>query len=122
MKVNRDLTERYEWGEHCEGWRLVDVADLSVIQERMPPGTRETRHFHRKSWQFFFVLRGAARIEMNGNQYHLLPQDGLEIPTEAPHQIFNDSNGDLEFLVISCPATTGDRVLSPIPRSGVAGR
>ena len=79
----------------------------------MPPGTREARHFHRKSRQFFFVLRGTARIEMNGNQYQLLPQDGLEIPPDTPHQIFNESNENLEFLLVSSPATAGDRVLSP---------
>lgn len=113
MKVNRDSIKPYEWGDRCEGWRLVDRSDLSIIQERMPPGTKEARHFHNKAGQFFFVLRGAARIEMNGNQHQLLPQDGLEIPPETPHQIFNESNEDLEFLVVSCPTTTGDRVPCP---------
>ena len=113
MKVNRDVAEHYKWGDRCVGWRLVDRTGLSVIQEQMPPGTREARHFHRKSRQFFFVLRGTARIEMNGNQYQLLPQDGLEIPPDTPHQIFNESNENLEFLLVSSPATAGDRVLSP---------
>jgi mannose-6-phosphate isomerase-like protein (cupin superfamily) len=113
MKVNRDFAERYEWGGGCEGWRLVKGTDLNVTQERMPPGTREARHFHKKSRQFFFILQGTARIEMNGNEYQLLPQDGLEIPPEASHQIFNESEENLEFLVVSCPTTVCDRFVPP---------
>jgi mannose-6-phosphate isomerase-like protein (cupin superfamily) len=35
--------------------------DLSVIEERMPPGTAGQRHRHQRSRQFFFVLEGEAR-------------------------------------------------------------
>jgi mannose-6-phosphate isomerase-like protein (cupin superfamily) len=115
MKVNRNSIKPYEWGDRCEGWRLVDKTDLSIIQEHMPPGTKEVRHFHKKARQFFFVLRGTAQIEIDGNRYQLTQQDGLEIPPEAPHQIFNESNEDLEFLVVSCPTTAGDRVPSLTP-------
>jgi hypothetical protein len=37
--IGRDAAEHYAWGEHCQGWRLVNNADLSVIEEIMPPGT-----------------------------------------------------------------------------------
>jgi hypothetical protein len=39
--------EHYVWGSVCDGWRLLNEADLSVIQERVPPGQGEVRHFHR---------------------------------------------------------------------------
>jgi mannose-6-phosphate isomerase-like protein (cupin superfamily) len=70
----------------------------------MPPGTFEIRHFHQKSQQFFYILRGFARIELQGKQFLLSEQDGLEIPPKTPHQIFNDSNIDLEFLLVSQPS------------------
>ena len=86
---------------------------MTVIRERMPPGTSEVRHHHEKSRQFFFILKGAARIELAGEQVQLAKDEGLEIPPGVDHQIFNDSDEDLEFLLVSQPSTGGDRIVSP---------
>ena len=88
---------------------------MSVIRERMPPGTSEVRHHHEKSRQFFFILKGRARIESGGEQVQLAKDEGLEIPPGVDHRIFNDSDEDLEFLLVSQPSTKGDRILAPRP-------
>ena len=113
MKVNQNSAEEYQWGSGCLGWRLVNRTEMSVIRERMPPGTCEVRHYHLKSRQFFFILQGRARIELDGQQIALAKDDGLEIPPGVPHQIFNDAREPLEFLLVSQPSTTGDRVQVP---------
>lgn len=110
MKINQTNAEEYQWGDGCLGWRLVNRRELSVIRERMPAGACEVRHYHRKSRQFFFILQGSARIELGGEQFVLGSEDGLEVPPETPHQIFNDGPVDLEFLLVSHPSTTGDRI------------
>ena len=46
----------YVWGEGCDGWHLVRAAELSVIEERMSPGTSEKPHLHTRARQFFYVL------------------------------------------------------------------
>lgn len=56
MIKNQTNAEHYIWGAHCEGWHLVKTDDLSIIQERMPPGTAEKRHYHQHAQQFFFIL------------------------------------------------------------------
>lgn len=56
----------YPWGENCHGWHLVKTDDLSVIEELVPPGSFEARHYHKQSTQFFYVLSGVARIEAGG--------------------------------------------------------
>ncbi len=114
MKVNQSSAEEYQWGAGCLGWRLVNRTEMSVIRERMPSGTCEVRHYHLKSRQFFFILQGHARIELNGQQIPLAKDDGLEIPPGVPHQIFNDAREPLEFLLVSQPSTTGDRVRVPV--------
>ncbi|MBD0288022.1 MAG: cupin domain-containing protein, partial [Flavisolibacter sp.] len=43
--------KHYKWRRLCDGWNLVDEADLSIKQERMPPGTAEEKHYHRKAQQ-----------------------------------------------------------------------
>jgi hypothetical protein len=50
---NTDNSEHYIWGENCDGWHLLKSDSLSVIQEKMPPGTKESLHFHSKAQQFF---------------------------------------------------------------------
>jgi mannose-6-phosphate isomerase-like protein (cupin superfamily) len=78
----------------------------------MPVNTSEVRHFHNQARQFFFVLCGTATLEVNGERIILNPQEGVEIGPLTPHQMINDSNKDVEFLVISQPTSKGDRVLT----------
>jgi len=109
--TSKESAEHYTWGDGCDGWRLVDRAELSVIHERMPPGTAEVRHYHQSARQFFFVLSGLATMDVGGARHALRAQQGIEIAPGAPHQISNDSDADVEFLVISQPTTRGDRVV-----------
>jgi len=75
----------------------------------MPPKTQEIRHYHAQSRQFFFVLSGTLRMELEGEVHSLSAHEGLEIPPQAKHQARNESDSDVEFLVISHPTTRGDR-------------
>lgn len=109
--ISKATAEHYLWGSQCDGWRLVNTPHLTVIQERMPPGTCEVRHSHQKARQFFFILTGQATIEWNGQRETIAAGHGLEIPPGQTHQIFNATDSDLEFLVISQPTTEGDRIL-----------
>lgn len=111
MKISKHSAEHYLWGDNCDGWRLVKKPDLSVIHERMPPHTSEVRHYHNKAQQFFFILSGTATIEVNSEAIVLSAQEGVEIPPLVPHQMFNKSDEAVEFLVISQPATKGDRTI-----------
>jgi mannose-6-phosphate isomerase-like protein (cupin superfamily) len=108
-KVSIATAQHYVWGSGCDGWHLVNQPALSVIREKMPPGTAEVRHRHRHARQFFFVLAGAARFEAEGATFELLPGEGLEVPPGVPHSIRNEDRRDLEFLVVSQPHGHGDR-------------
>lgn len=77
----------------------------------MPAQTSEVKHYHQQSRQFFFVLTGTATIEIDGKEIVLNTQEGVEVPPLVPDQMFNKSNDDIEFLVISQPISKGDRVL-----------
>jgi mannose-6-phosphate isomerase-like protein (cupin superfamily) len=101
--------ERYQWGAGSEGWHLLKRSDLSVIQERVPPGDRERRHFHSRARQFFYVLRGQAVLEVDGARFELTAGQGLEIAPGAPHQFMNESPEAVTFLVVSAPPSHGDR-------------
>lgn len=107
--VDRTTAEHYVWGGGCDGWRHLSGQDLSVIHERMPPGTAEALHRHARARQLFFALRGGLRIEVDGELHDLAPEQSLEIPPNEAHRVLNPGPEDAWFLVVSSPTTRGDR-------------
>lgn len=108
--VDKQSAEHYSWGSGCDGWHLVKTPVLSVIEERMPPGTSEVRHYHQKSSQVFYVLSGTLSIEVDGEVSEFKARQSLRIAAGKPHQVQNLSAEDVEFLVISHPPSHGDRI------------
>jgi len=109
MKISKQSAEHYIWGDNCDGWHLVKNQELSVIHEKMPANTAEVKHYHQDAKQFFFVLSGTAAMEIGDKEVILNQHEGIEVPPQIPHQMFNKSNEEIEFLVISQPNSRGDR-------------
>jgi mannose-6-phosphate isomerase-like protein (cupin superfamily) len=101
---------QYTWGDGCYGWNFVDTEVLSIKQELMPPDTREKLHYHEKASQFFFVLKGRANFVIDGKEYVLKTNEGIEIKAGQKHYISNKIEMDLEFILYSQPATKNDRI------------
>ncbi len=100
----------YVWGNDCDGWHLVRARDLSVIQERMPPGAAEELHWHARARQFFYVVEGVVTIDIEGERHLLDRGGGVEIPPGVAHQVRNETDTPVAFLVVSTPPSHGDRV------------
>jgi quercetin dioxygenase-like cupin family protein len=109
MKTSKEIAEHYTWGGVCDGWILSPSKDMMVIQERMPPGATEQRHFHAIARQFFYVLSGELTMELEGEVHRVPAMSGIEIHPQARHQARNEADSDLHFLVVSSPTTRGDR-------------
>jgi mannose-6-phosphate isomerase-like protein (cupin superfamily) len=107
--VTRASAEHYVWGDAADGYRRLNHADLSVVEERMPPGSREVRHRHGRARQLFFVLDGALQVECDGVVHALERGASLEVPPGVAHAVHNASPADAWFLVISSPTSAGDR-------------
>lgn len=106
-----ESVEHYVWGDNCDGWHLVKSEQLSVIQERVPPGSSEVRHYHNHADQFFYVLSGIATMEVDGTVHQIEKHQGIHVKSGTPHQLKNLSNDSLEILVTSTPPSHGDRVV-----------
>jgi mannose-6-phosphate isomerase-like protein (cupin superfamily) len=108
--------EHYKWGgsqgTDCDGWHLVKTAELSIIEELMPPGASETLHSHVHALQFFFVLEGELTLEVEHENFVLRAGEGLEISPTVPHQARNQSTRPVRFLVTSQPPSHGDRIIA----------
>lgn len=108
--ISPTTAPHYTWADVCDGWKLVDTPNLSVIQERMPTGTQEVRHEHSRVRQFFYMLRGELTLDVKGAAQVIPAGSGLEVQPEQVHQARNESGADVEFLVISDGISRDDRV------------
>src|SRR5689334_20034914 len=91
--------EHYEWGNNCDGWHLLRDKNLSVISERIPAGGSERLHFHHHAQQLFYILKGEATFEIDGNSMRLMQHDSIHVLPGSKHLIANHATDDLLFLV-----------------------
>ena len=119
---DRNVAEHYVWGDVCDGWRLLPHADLSVIEERVPPGHGEVRHVHARARQFFYVLSGHATLDVGNTTVSCSAGQGVHVPPGVEHRFANPGPGEVVFLVISAPATAGDRTNVATAASAPVGR
>lgn len=110
MIVSKQNAEHYKWGNECDGWHLLKTDSLSVIEECMPPDTKEQMHYHEKSQQVFYVLSGKATMIVEGEEKIIHACESIYIKPGMKHQMCNKSNSELRFIVISEPRSHGDRI------------
>ena len=108
--VSRENAEHYRWGVDCDAWHLVRDKDFTVIEEFMPPGAAEVRHYHEHAQQFFYILSGEVLMEINGENRLIHAGSGIRILPGTRHQIRNPSSVPVRFLVISHPPSRADRI------------
>ena len=99
----------YKWGNDYDGWVFVDTETLSIKLELMTGQAAETLHYHEKAQQFFFILKGIATFEVDGELFTVKANEGFYIDPGIKHRIANNSNEDLEFILSSQPSTNRDR-------------
>ena len=99
----------YNWGDNADGWRLVDLPGMSVIEERMPAGSSETMHRHSKATQCFYVLSGTLDFELEASRITVKQGQAAVVHPPEAHKAANPYTEETRFLVISVPSTMHDR-------------
>jgi mannose-6-phosphate isomerase-like protein (cupin superfamily) len=59
----------------------------SLAEARLEPGRSTERHYHRRSEEVYFLLEGAAEMELDGDRRSVGPGDAVLIPPGAWHRI-----------------------------------
>jgi len=107
---DKNNSEKYSWGDGCLGWRLMNCEDLSVIEEEVPAGKFERRHYHIEGRQFFYILSGHAVMEVEGVEYKISTGQGVAIEPGKKHQFKNVYDEPVKFIVVTAPKKAGDRI------------
>lgn len=103
-------SEHFVWGDNCDGWWLKQGGKFTVIVEAMPPGTFETKHFHKAVEQFFYCLEGILTMALSEEVVRLQPHESITVLPSASHQVKNNADSMLRFLVVSSSDPRLDRV------------
>ena len=77
------------------------VEKQSLAEATMTPGQSTERHYHKLCEEFYFLLEGTARMEIDGETRDVAPGDAILIPPGARHQI--TAKSDLRFLCCCAP-------------------
>jgi mannose-6-phosphate isomerase-like protein (cupin superfamily) len=77
------------------------VEKQSLAEARVPPGSATQRHHHKLTEEFYFILEGAGKIEIDGETRAVRPGDAILIPPGAWHTI--TASEPLRFLCCCAP-------------------
>ena len=72
----------------------------------IPAGYSSRPHYHPVAEETYYILSGEGRMVVDGEELRLVPGDALLIQPPEKHQIFNDSDGELEFIAVCAPPWT----------------
>lgn len=77
------------------------VDKQSLAEASLPAGTSTDRHHHKLSEEFYYILEGRGRMEIDGESREVGVGDAILIPAGAWHQI--TAGEDLRFLCCCAP-------------------
>jgi mannose-6-phosphate isomerase-like protein (cupin superfamily) len=77
------------------------VANQSLAEATLPPGSETERHYHAASEEFYYLLEGRGRMEIDGVVSEVEAGDAILIPAGAWHQI--KATEALRFLCCCAP-------------------
>ena len=63
------------------------VQKQSLAEATLPVGGATDRHYHKVSEEFYFMLTGRGRMEIDGEEKEIGPGDAVLIPAGTWHQV-----------------------------------
>ena len=66
----------------------------------LPPGTEWFNHFHEQQDELYFVHRGRAGFEVEGEEFELGPGGACYVESTTPRRFWNAGDDELVLLAI----------------------
>ena len=71
---------------------------MNVGVDWLEPGQIHVLHHHAEAEEWYYVVRGTAKIRVGDEEQVCGPGTGVFIPADAPHRVENISDETCEFL------------------------
>jgi len=78
--------------------RSLNGSRMNVGVDGREPGQVHVLHRHANVQEWYYVVRGTARIRVGDEEQVCEPGTGVFIPANASHRVHNDGTETLEFL------------------------
>ncbi len=89
-------------------YRNSTIRNQSLAEATLPVGTRTQAHYHPKTEEIYYLLRGVGLMAIGSHCAEVRQGDGIAIPPGAKHQIANIGEEPLVFLCTCAPAYEHD--------------
>jgi mannose-6-phosphate isomerase-like protein (cupin superfamily) len=80
--------------------RALGVTAFGVNAIVYPPGQEGFLHYHDEQDELYFVHRGRASFEVDGEQFELGPGGVVYVESTTPRKVNNRTNEDLVLFVV----------------------
>ena len=80
--------------------QALEVTAFGVNALVYPPGAEGIHHYHDEQDELYFVHRGRARVEVDGDVVELGPGGLIHVESTTPRKFSNSGDEDLVVLVV----------------------
>jgi quercetin dioxygenase-like cupin family protein len=81
----------------------LEAQTLGARLWRLHPGQASTKHRHPEAHEMYVLLEGEGRIRVDDDLLTLEPLSAVLVEPEHVRQVFNDTDADALWLVVSAP-------------------
>jgi quercetin dioxygenase-like cupin family protein len=89
--------------ENTDLAKQLGAETLGARLWRLRPGQASTQHRHFDTHELYVVLEGTGRVRVDGEVLTLDPLSALLVEPEHVRQLFNDTEADVLWLIVSAP-------------------
>ena len=75
----------------------------SFVKHGLQGHQHSDHHQHDSIEQLYFILRGRGQLLIGDDKVDVRDGTAVYMPVNVPHQAFNDGEGWMEHLIVSCP-------------------
>jgi mannose-6-phosphate isomerase-like protein (cupin superfamily) len=107
--IKRDQTTPFITADGSEirelmAYRNSSVQRQSLAEASLLPGTATIPHYHPKTEEIYYILKGVGSMQIEGKTRTVEPGDCIAIPPKQKHQITNTGSETLVLLCCCVPA------------------
>jgi len=89
-------------------YRNSSIRNQSLAEATLAIGAATQEHYHPKSEEIYYILSGAGRMKIDGEERLVGPLDAIAIPPGARHKIWNTGLAPLVLLCCCAPGYEND--------------
>lgn len=84
-------------------YRNSVIQKQSLAEATIPVGGSTAEHYHPKTEEIYYILKGSGKMKIEGEMSEVKPLDAIAIPPGKAHKIWNTGEGELVLLCCCAP-------------------